>query len=116
MANRWRCGGCGYRLEAQVPPEECPGCREKCDFIDDSRYVPLGDGGPPGADPVAGVAVPRVVREKCTGCRKCVEACPAGAIEMRDDVAWIDPELCDGDARCIPACPEGAITAPEQTR
>ena len=41
------------------------------------------------------------------------EACPIEAIEMRDGVAWIDPDICDGDAICIPACPEGAILPPE---
>jgi NAD-dependent dihydropyrimidine dehydrogenase PreA subunit len=113
MVNRWRCANCGYRLEADVPPERCPGCREACDFIDDNRYVPVGEGGPEGPDPVAAELLPRVEPEACTGCRKCLDLCPARAITMKGEVAWIDPDLCDGDVVCIAACPEGAIVLPE---
>ena len=112
MANKWRCGNCGYRLEADVPPEKCPGCGEKCDFIDDNPYVGVEAGGPLDPSATPGALIPQVVPEKCTGCRKCLEVCPLGAIEMRDEVAFIDPDLCDGDAICIPACPEGAIVVP----
>jgi|GEM_PF-1112900 len=114
MTNRWRCGSCGYRLEADVPPERCPGCREACDFIDDNRYVPTRNGGPEGPEEAPEADwMPRVVPEACTGCKKCIELCPVGAIVMKGNVAWIDPERCDGDAVCIPACPEGAIVLPD---
>ena len=76
MANRWRCGNCGYRLEADVPPEKCPGCKQSCEFIDDNPYVPADEGGPSGIEPVAAGLQPQVVSEKCTGCRKCIEVCP----------------------------------------
>jgi len=109
MANHWRCGNCGYRLEADSPPEYCPGCKEACDFIDDNRYVPVDEGGPEGPDPTEHVPLPAVVPGSCTGCRKCLPVCPVGAIVMKGDVARIDPDLCDGDGVCIPACPEGAI-------
>ena len=113
MANRWRCGHCGYRLEADVPPEQCPGCRKSCEFIDDNPYVPVETPGPTGDEVIPAALQPRVLPEKCTGCEKCVEACPIEAIEMRDDVAWIDPDICDGDGICIPACPEAAIVPPD---
>jgi len=113
MTSRWRCGNCGYRLEADVPPEQCPGCRQACEFIDDNPYVPVETPGATGHEVVPAALQPVVVPEKCTGCEKCVEVCPIDAIEMRDGVAWIDPDVCDGDGICIPACPEAAIVVPE---
>ncbi len=112
MANRWRCGNCGYRLEADVPPEQCPGCRQHCEFIDDNPYVPVETPGATGDEVIPAELQPRVVPAECTGCGLCVEACPIEAIEMRGDVAWIDPDICDGDGICIPACPEAAIVVP----
>ncbi|MFW6107257.1 MAG: 4Fe-4S binding protein [bacterium] len=113
MANRWRCGNCGYRLEADVPPETCPGCRQKCEFIDDNPYVPVDQGEAARRPSLPQAQCPVVVPEKCTGCERCIEVCPIEAIEMRGEVAWIDPEICDGDGVCIPACPEGAIVLPQ---
>ena len=43
--HKFRCVGCGYTLEAEAPPEECPFCHEKCDFVDDACYTP-DCGGP----------------------------------------------------------------------
>jgi len=114
MTNRWRCANCGYRLDAEVPPERCPGCKEACDFIDDNRYVPVAEGGPEGPELADAALLPQVLAEACTGCRKCLAVCPAEAIVMKGEVAWIDPERCDGDGICIPACPEAAIVVPEQ--
>jgi len=39
----WKCSNCGYTLEADVPPEQCPSCGERCDFIDVSCYIPECD-------------------------------------------------------------------------
>jgi len=112
MANKWRCGNCGYRLEAEVPPQECPGCKQKCEFIDDNPYVPLDEGRPSSIGPMPDALKPRVVAEKCTGCGKCVEVCPIEAITVVEGIAVIDLEICDGDGMCVPACPEGAIVLP----
>ena len=30
----WKCGNCGYEFEADAPPETCPSCKEKCEFMD----------------------------------------------------------------------------------
>ena len=30
----WKCTKCGYSLKAETPPEECPMCNEKCEFVD----------------------------------------------------------------------------------
>jgi rubredoxin len=36
----WKCSKCGYSLTADRPPEECPQCKEKCEFMDISCYIP----------------------------------------------------------------------------
>jgi rubrerythrin len=36
----WKCGKCGYTLEADTPPDQCPSCKEKCEFLDNSCYTP----------------------------------------------------------------------------
>jgi len=113
MANRWRCGVCGYRLEAATPPETCPSCHEKCDFIDDTPYVPPDEPKPNVFDAIPEESQPRVDAAKCTGCGNCVEVCVVQAIEMRDNVAFIDPDICCGDGSCVMACPVGAIREPD---
>ncbi|MDM8523143.1 hypothetical protein QUF80_07215 [Desulfococcaceae bacterium HSG8] len=40
MMASWKCKNCGYTLEADAPPEECPSCKEKCEFLDNSCYTP----------------------------------------------------------------------------
>lgn len=50
----------------------------------------------------------RVDIEKCTGCGTCINACPFGAIELRDYKAFIT-EACTLCGACIDSCPEEAI-------
>jgi rubredoxin len=48
----WKCGNCGYEMEADAPPETCPSCKEKCEFLDNSCYTPDCDAV--GKDPRIG--------------------------------------------------------------
>lgn len=50
-----------------------------------------------------------VVKEKCSGCGKCVEICPAGAISMKNGKASIDLKKCAGCLACVTLCPQKAI-------
>lgn len=49
-----------------------------------------------------------IILDKCTGCEKCVPACPFGAIEVRDEKANI-LENCNLCGACVEACPFEAI-------
>lgn len=52
----------------------------------------------------------KIDENKCNGCRKCVDACHEGAIEMIDGKAkLVSDKYCDGLGDCLPACPTDAI-------
>jgi len=42
----WKCQNCGYTFTTDAPPDQCPSCKEKCEFLDNSCYTPdcTGDG------------------------------------------------------------------------
>jgi len=49
----------------------------------------------------------------CTGCEACVHECPYGAVEMRDDVAFMT-DRCNLCGACVEACPVEAIEMTEE--
>ena len=51
----------------------------------------------------------KVIEEECIACMACESECPQGAIEMKDDIAWINPEKCEECGDCVEACPTDAI-------
>ena len=48
-------------------------------------------------------------RSRITGCTRCLDLCPAGAIAPADDHVAIDPYVCGGCGQCSAACPTGAV-------
>jgi len=47
-------------------------------------------------------------RSKITGCSKCLDVCPTGAIEPNGDTVRYDPYICAGCGLCAVVCPTGA--------
>ncbi len=49
-------------------------------------------------------------RNGIDGCTRCLNFCPADAIQSIDKLITIDPYLCHGAGSCTNACPTGAIS------
>ncbi|TIL27425.1 MAG: 4Fe-4S dicluster domain-containing protein, partial [Mesorhizobium sp.] len=47
-------------------------------------------------------------RSRITGCTRCLDLCPTGAIAPAGDHVAIDSEVCAGCGSCAAACPTGA--------
>ena len=58
----------------------------------------------------AGIPVPVVDGEACTGCGKCGEVCQYSAIVCINKKVLVFPDLCHGCGGCLRFCPEKAIT------
>jgi ferredoxin len=48
-------------------------------------------------------------RNRITGCTRCLDLCPTGAITPAGDTVAIDPMICAGCGQCAAACPTGAV-------
>jgi ferredoxin len=49
-------------------------------------------------------------RSHVTGCTRCLDLCPTGAIAPAGDSVAIDPNICAGCGQCAAACPTGAVS------
>jgi NAD-dependent dihydropyrimidine dehydrogenase PreA subunit len=59
------------------------------------------------------MGIVQVDTEDCLGCGACVEACPAGLIDLVDGKAVIETQGCDACLSCVEACPSGALRVVE---
>jgi len=47
-------------------------------------------------------------KDRCTGCGRCVSACPKGIIEIFGGKSRTNRDVCDGCGKCVEACPNEA--------
>jgi len=52
----------------------------------------------------------------CLGYGSCAFICPVGAIEIKDNLATVHPDLCIGCKACVKACPRGIIRMVPESR
>ncbi len=55
------------------------------------------------------VKIPKIDRDRCTGCRKCVEFCAFHALAFVGDHPILFDEVCHSCGGCVLLCPAGAI-------
>lgn len=88
-------------------PFELPKTSKSLLFID---YVPRFLRAPAHAIMQRALrAVPKVIKEKCIGCGRCAESCPAHTIDIRNKKAVIDLSKCISCFCCQEMCPVKAI-------
>lgn len=78
-------------------PVVCQHCRERYCLACPEGALTLGALGQVVVSPTL-----------CSECGACTRACPIGAIEPVDAVAFVC-DLCGGRPRCVEACTQGAI-------
>lgn len=52
---------------------------------------------------------PWINSRSCVFCRTCFEFCPTGAIEEKQEKAYIAADKCIGCGECLVVCPQGAV-------
>lgn len=52
---------------------------------------------------------PKIKRKTCIGCGECEKHCPANAIYLENEKAYIDQKKCIGCAECIVRCPTRSV-------
>ena len=80
-----------------------------CDVEAPNTGLFLRPSGPPVDSRRFTIRVPRVDRQKCTGCGACAAFCAFGALAVVRERVMVLKDLCHGCGGCALVCPSGAI-------
>jgi RnfABCDGE-type electron transport complex B subunit len=83
----------------------------KCNGIDDNikkNYIYSGPKSCVAASQLA-MGGSKACAYACIGLESCKNACPFGAVEMFEGVAWINTDKCVSCGKCVSVCPKGLI-------
>jgi NAD-dependent dihydropyrimidine dehydrogenase PreA subunit len=62
---------------------------------------------------MASLPYPVIDKDRCTGCRLCVDTCPTNALaQVAGKAELVYPEQCTYCTACEEKCPENAISLP----
>lgn len=110
-----RIGSAAVRADAMVVVTHVKG-HEATGFGGALKNVGMGLGSRSAKQRMHADFRPEVTAEKCTGCARCVQWCPVGAIAIGPDrVARVDYEVCYGCGECVAGCPFGGIATQWKT-
>lgn len=108
-------GSAAYHADAMVVMTHFK-CHELTGFGGTIKNLGMGLGSRSGKQQMHSDVLPKVKDDKCTGCAKCSEWCPADAISMqlwegnkKGQKAVIDEEKCWGCGECAVTCLFDAI-------
>jgi uncharacterized Fe-S center protein len=73
------------------------------------KNIGMGLGSRSGKQMMHSDVLPAVNPEKCTGCARCTDWCPADAIYIMEQKANIPEDTCIGCGECTVTCPSRAI-------
>ena len=52
---------------------------------------------------------PKVIKDKCTGCKECIEICPGNAMFPDNEFVWVDSKKCIHCMCCHEVCRDYAL-------
>jgi len=81
-------------------------CQGECGIYEE-RYIYDGFQSCATAAMVAGG--PKKCAVACIGLGDCAQVCPFHAIQIRNGLAHVDPNLCKGCRNCVSVCPHNAL-------
>lgn len=110
-----RIGAAAVRADAMVVVSHVKG-HEATGFGGALKNVGMGLGSRSAKQRMHADFRPEVASGRCTGCNRCVQWCPVGAIAIGPDrVAVVDYEVCYGCGECVAGCPYGGIATQWKT-